>query len=280
MLIIGLIAILAFESSCSSPNTATTGDFPIPAIVEIPLKKPDIFKDSIIEPIILTKLLTTDTQIRTWFINSFYTDKSISVKDLSLKKLKSDYLLDSKQKSDVYTLNFIGTDYPSGWKRDFILMILKDKKQIFVLEMDNFIPVFIKKTDNFHFFGGIYSVRDHAFFVIYKYDNQHIARIFDTGENQNNVCNNGLRVGYYRDDACVVYQPNNFVFSQKDTNKDGYADVLFSGKIINFCEGAESRNSNIPLSHQDINIVFEYNPALQNWFLKDKTRCNILNFME
>ena len=173
----------------------------------------------------------------------------------------------------------LSDDLPSVMSRKMYLLFNKDRQQGVILQMEDFQPIKIRIADSTILLAGTYLVRDKGYFAIYKYDKKGgFTLIFDSSSD--NYCGNGI-AAYNNSLDCISYSPFLLKLENKDVTNDGINDLVFTGKVLFFCQGLESgygRKDRKPLKEQELRIVFEtaLNADTLSWQLSDTTVCRLM----
>jgi hypothetical protein len=94
-------------------------------------------------------------------------------------------------------------------------------------------------------------------------------------------CGNGIPV-YNSSLDCICYEPFMLHFRNFDINNDGLNDLVFSGRVLSFCQGLETgygRGDRQPLHRDSISISFltYINKDSLYWKLSDTSICKKIN---
>lgn len=198
---------------------------------------------------------------------SFITKKDsihvLSFKEvLSIKKLNTilinDYFkrnfelkIDKFYESDsiyIYSIKILNNNLSNSFKKDYIVLDIKNKKTQYI------IPLEINKIFNIDkklMFGGIYNYREFDYYIIYKIENDIVSCELNTQD----INGKTIIVGYYKDDECIDYTPDEFLFCNDAKSNE----VLFKGRIDNYCKDGTDRFDNSVLNNRiESTICFRY----------------------
>lgn len=177
-----------------------------------------------------------NSHIKYWLIKNYFEDKQIEIE--IGKIFKNAKILKVTLKDDV--ANNIPTKYT--------LLNIQDKNEFYLLPI-NFIDVL--QINNTIMISGIYSHREFEYYFIYQLDSNLVKHIFDS----RTIHKNGIKIGYYRNDECIEYQPNTLEYSY-----DGNKSIFFSGNINYFCDNGFDRKLSIkvPIKQRKIKIRIDF----------------------
>ena len=194
---------------------------------------------------------------------------------LAISKELQSLKVDSFGLCSTYKI-ILSNDLPSVTPKKMYLLVNDTSKKAVLVPFEEIQPIKINKKDSFYFLAGTYLTRSKGYFIIYKYDNVNgFKTIFNSLSDSS--CPNGIAV-YNSSLDCVSYQPFMLKFQNIDIDNDGNNDLVFSGKLMSYCEGLETgygRNDREPKSISDLSIRFK--TIIQDnaitWKLLDTTLC-------
>jgi len=129
-----------------------------------------------------------------------------------------------------------------------------------------FIPVdYIQsyKINNTLMLGGIYSTREFEYYLIYALKKSSLKLILDSRKQGEY----GLKIGYFRDDDCIVYKPNRLLYDFNAKNNT----IKFTGTILNYCKPNFDRDTTQkePINTKDVTIEYIY--TNNQWIYSNKS---------
>lgn len=187
-------------------------------------------------------------QIKAWLINNYFEGK----------KLKID-LVQSKDDFNIFNVEIEG-EIPNNLPRYYTFINAKKKNNSFLLP---FVFNQYMNIDNEIMFGGIYNYREYDYYLIYKLGAKELKLTFDSRR----VNEESLKIGYYRDDECIEYEPNRLNF-----NYDGKRSIFFNGMIKEFCKKGFDRDPALknPITKEKISIRLDY--INSKWVYNNKSK--------
>jgi hypothetical protein len=229
----------------------------------------------------VTEYSINDSKFKQALIDSFKNDLGNIKPDniLSISKELQSLNIDSFGLCSAYKI-ILSNDLPSVTPKKMFLLANNTSKKVLLIPFDELQPIKINKKDSFYFLAGTYLVRSKGYFMIYKYDNVNgFKTIFNSLSDSS--CPNGIAV-YNSSLDCVSYQPFMLKFQNIDIDNDGYNDLVFSGKLMSYCEGLETgygRNDRQPKSITDLSIQFKTVTEGNSftWKFVDTTLCKKLS---
>lgn len=208
-------------------------------------------QDEILElPINLKEYPDKQIAIRKWFNeNYFKTDIDIKIEEID----DSDNLL------SIFKISFNGEH--SNSLNDFYSLVYFQKNNKAYLIPIEYIQSY--KINNVFMLGGIYSKREFEYFLIYALEDDTLRTVLDSRKQGDY----GLKIGYFRNDDCIEYKPNRFLYNFNARNNT----IEFTGMILNYCKPKFDRDTSQKEPIDSQNIKVEYVFANNQWNYSSKS---------
>lgn len=153
--------------------------------------------------------------------------------------------------------------------------------KIALLPIENYQLIKAKVDTNTYLIGGFFNQRrGYIHYLAYAGSFDNNRNTFEDFFNTVNYCDHGLlHVGNSSYD-CLSYEPFVFNLSNEDVNKDGYADLRFTGTFNVYCDSMfqEDRRISNPVKKVPADIVFytQVKEKQWEWVFKDTSLCSFL----
>lgn len=195
-----------------------------------------IFGDKIKRLPVESDIAFDKSKLTAWLINNYFHGEQI---DINLAEtFEGIEIFDIKIKGDI------ATNVPRYYT---FINASKNNCYLVPIEFNRFISV-----NNEIMFGGIYNYREYDYYFIYGIDGKDLKLTFDSRK----INEEGLKIGYYRNDDCREYQPNRLMIKY-----DSKTSISFYGVIKKFCKDGQDRTSQQtqPMTEEEVFIRLDYN---------------------
>ncbi len=177
----------------------------------------------------------------------------------------------------VYKITF-SPDVPAIVPSIQFLLVDKDQSKAALFPLDQFQHLELGITNKPLLFGGVSLFGGKGFYMIYRYDGRNgFRQILDSSKDPD--C--GIVPVYNGSLDCISYDPFQLRLDLTDINGDNVKDLVFSGKVLYFCQGLEtgySRKDRKPVKQKNIKLTFQTvtDGDSVSWRLTDTTACHLL----
>jgi hypothetical protein len=173
----------------------------------------------------------------------------------------------------------LSMDLPEVVPDTMFLLVSRNKGQAALFPLSSLQPLRLSSQDTVTLIGGTFLSRGKGFFMIYRFnDRDGFDLVFDTSKDSG--CPGPIPV-YNSSLDCISYDPFGLKLELTDVNGDGINDLIFSGKVLFFCQGLETgygRTDRKPLKEKSVRIVFQaaIERGRPSWKLQDTSMCRLL----
>lgn len=173
--------------------------------------------------------------------------------------LKIEEIDDSANLLSIFKISFNGEH--SNSLNDFYSLIYFQKNNKTYLIPVEYIQSY--KINNVFMLSGVYSNREFEYFLVYSLEGNILKTVLDSRKQGEY----GLKIGYFRDDDCIEYKPNRFLYSFNARNNT----IKFTGTRLNYCKPRFDRDTSQKEPIERKNIKIEYVFTNNQWIYSNKS---------
>ncbi|PLK44209.1 hypothetical protein [Emticicia sp. TH156] len=195
-------------------------------------------EDEILElPINLKNSPNKQMAIRKWLNENYFRINA----DIKIEEID-----DSVNLLSIFKISFNG-GHAYSFNNFYSLIYFKKDNKSYLIPIE-YLQSY--KINGIHMLGGVYSKREFEYYLIYALKDNILEIILDSRKQGKY----GLKIGYFRDDDCIVYKPNRFLYNFDNKNNT----IKFTGTILDYCKPNFDRDTSQkkPIKSKDITIEY------------------------
>lgn len=199
----------------------------------------------------LKKIKNKKKYLSNWFLKNYLKNQEdFKIKELYIKK----------HSVLIYKIS-LSNYSPTSLNKQYSIIYFQKSNLCFI------IPIIYNKIifyDNNLMIGGFKESREFQYYSVYLLKNSELSKVMDSSED----CDYGIKVGYFRNDECYEYSPNQFEVETFNEN-----EIRFNGVIKKYCKLNTDRDENVkvPLEIIDSQIIYKYSIKESKWIFQKKS---------